>query len=234
VSLILPRRLREGLALPKRLRCNPAFPQHQRGLINPYIFATGGGGGVTVLWNPSDFNAAFTLSGGNLVAVRTGSDGWVSGRADHNFTAGKLYFEVLIGGSGSDAGLMVGLGDPAASLSNYCGSDNFGFGYNSNAGHKYHGGNDDGLYGAAYGGGDNIGIGWNAGSGTIFVRQNGVWQGGGDPVADTGYMYIVGAGTNFFPMISGYFGAGAHNFTLLATPSSIQYSLPTGFSTIGV
>lgn len=208
------------------------MPWRQRGIVNPYILGGGGGGGPTVLWNPSDFNAAFTLSGGNKVAVRFGSDGWVSGRADHSFSSGKLYFGVLIGGSGSDAGLMVGLSDGSMSLNSFCGNDGLGFGYNSNVGDKYNGSNTS--YGSAWGGGDHIGVAWDVGPGYIWFAKNNVWQASGDPASGSAPAFTLGAGSNLFPTISGYFGAGAHNFTLQANATDSTYSPPAGFSMVGV
>lgn len=204
-------------------------------MSTPQILVAGrtASGGVSVTWNPSDFNAAFTLSGGNLVAVRTGSDGWVSGRATHSFTTGKYYFGVRIGGAGSDAGLMVGLSDAAMPLTNFCGNDGFGFGYNSNAGDKYNGGGPL-SFGAAFGGGDHIGVAWNATNGDMWFALNNTWQGtSADPAAGTGAAFSPGGATNLYPTISGYFGAGTHNFTGQFKIADSSYTPPTGFSMVG-
>jgi hypothetical protein len=186
------------------------------------------------LWNPADFNANFTLSGGNKIAVRAGPDGWVSGRADHSFASGKKYFGVLIGGAGADAGLMIGWSEAAATLANYVGFDTHGWGFNSNAGDTYASGAGPFAYGGAWGGGAHIGAAIDFGAQKMWWAINNVWQNSGNPAAGTGWAFTSFGALTLFPTISGYFGAGTHNFTLQANATDSTYAPPSGFSMIGV
>ena len=81
--------------------------------------------GSATTWNPSDKNAAITLTGSNLIASNTGSASYVAVRATNSLSSGKAYWEFTwsaFTGAFASSFSGVGLGTSAMSLSNFVGA----------------------------------------------------------------------------------------------------------------
>jgi hypothetical protein len=192
----------------------------------------GGGTPVTpVTWNPADKASLITLSGGNLIAARTGADGYNSVRATTSRATsggGKYYFECLVSGGAAAPGLMVGIAPPTDSLTAFVGTGTTAYGYNSDNGQKYTSGANS-TYGSTYANGDVIGVALDFALRRIYFAKNNIWQNSGDPTTDTNYAFSIAAGT-YFPMISLYYGAGAQTLVGRFKSSDFSYSPPSGYS----
>lgn len=84
------------------------------------------------------------------------------------------------------------------------------------------------AYGAAYTSGDVIGIAVKRSTGSIWFRKNGVWQGGGDPVAGTNAAF-TGVSFPLFPLVGGINGSV---FQARFSATDFGYSPPTGYAAL--
>jgi len=150
-------------------------------LINPYLLAAVAG----VTWNPADKDAAITLSSGNLVATLTTGNGAfhaVRATVAHDVTdSAGYYFEVTSNLSATDD-IVPGIGLAAASLTypGDSGSNSVGY-YNRNGQILFNGAGSS--YGSAAGVNTTIGVAIR--NGKVYFSRQGVYQGSGDPVAET-------------------------------------------------
>jgi hypothetical protein len=85
--------------------------------------------GAVTTWNPADKNAEITLSGGNLIATRTGGAGstYTNVRATVAHSAGKKYFQckAIVSGASSELGSLA-LADASFELGWYFGASGVG------------------------------------------------------------------------------------------------------------
>jgi hypothetical protein len=179
-----------------------------------------------VTWDPLTMGSYLTLSNGNLTATTGNGGSWSSVFATAGKATGKWYWEITIT---ADGGFYLSTGVSTrdgltGSLSNFVGSDTYGYGYVNNNGHKYNN-NAGSTYGATYTSGDVIGVAFDADNHTIEFFKNNTSQG----VAYTGMI----AGT-YYPVMSLY---------TVVSPSAIivadfghtsfVYSPPSTFVRIG-
>ena len=92
-------------------------------LIGISSFVTSGGGITYATWNPSDKDAAITLTSGNLAVVS--SSAFVACRANIGKSSGKWHWEVKITNGG---GAIIGIGNLTANI-----NSSFDFGSNVNS-----------------------------------------------------------------------------------------------------
>jgi hypothetical protein len=188
----------------------PAWNTDDLGISTPVV--------TVVTWNPADKDSNITLSGGNLIATKTGAgSAWVSVRANLGRSSGKYYFE--ISNSGASTFLMIGVANAADSLAQFVGVAANSAGYYSVTGHKFNS-NVDSAYGATYASGDVVGVAYDFGTGSIEYFKNNVSQG----VAFTGL-----AGTKY-PCVSIFEGSSVKSATGQFSAADLTYSPPSGFS----
>ena len=138
-------------------------------------------------WNPLDKGSYISLSDGNLSAA-VSADTINMVRVTNGKTSGKWCLPVRINhmaGSGISA-IMLGMSHTYASLTYFCGSGYWGWGFNTSNGNAYFASS-----GYAYGGtcvdGDVVEILFDAGANTVRYAINGVVQNGGTPAASDLY-----------------------------------------------
>lgn len=172
------------------------------------------GAGVTyATWNPSDKDASFTLSGGDLTAANDGS-GFAICRANTGVSTGKWYWEITINTLGSS---KIGIAKSTESLSNYLGSGAGGYSYADN-GDIWNNGSNTTLCSCPQTAGDVVGIKLDLNAGTIEFLLNNTSLG----VAFTGL-----SGT-FYPAVSG--GFSVSDYTANFGASAFVYSVPSGYN----
>lgn len=165
-------------------------------------------------WNPSDKNAAITLSGGNLVAT-TPATTVSQVRATLGKSSGKWYWEV----TGMDSGgSLFGIATSAASLSNWTGGQSTSWGYYY-TGSVYNGGS---IIAGPFGtlvSTDVMGFALDMSANTLAFYKNNVLQ----------YTATIAAGT-WYPALGQSGGAGSTAFTANFGASALTYSPPAGFN----
>jgi len=86
--------------------------------------------GSSVRFDPANIGAYVTLSNSNQVATTNIlASQWFSAKSNTTFTSGLIYFEMCFLSKGLVQGIMVGVGNAAASNANYIGSDTNGISY---------------------------------------------------------------------------------------------------------
>ena len=183
-----------------------------------------------VTWNPADKDSLITLSGGDLLATRSGSDNsWRSVRATTSRNAGKLYFEIVNTTSVS-TGMMAGIGTSAAALTSYpgAGTTSWGFHANASGSETYHNGSSSNSGGSQVGSGSYARIAVDLDAGKLWLGTSGSWEGGGDPASGTSPTYSFTPGIDLFPMLGMYKTNQA--CTLRAAAGAMGGSIPSGFS----
>jgi len=175
-------------------------------LLNPYIYATGGGGGgpATFIWNSATKGPTVTLSGANLIANTNTAN---SVRGSVGRSSGTWQFEITLGPSDPTNFWMVGIGNASAPNTLYPGGDANGIGYYAASGAAFGLGGSTG-WGVGAGNAQVLTIRWNAGTGVISAKIDGVDQG---PASYT----ITGT---LFPMVGdGGTGAPGQTFKINTT-----------------
>ncbi len=173
-------------------------------------------GGLLNIPNSSDASPDILLSGYTIENTLAGS--WQSVRATQGYFAGKWYWEVTINSGGTyPNGIVIGVGNSSAVLTNFCGYDANGYGYDGNNG-AYYNNNTATALGATYTTGDIISVALDADAGTVTFYKNGVVQGSA---------ITIGAGT-WLPMFSEY-GDG-ELITVNFGQSEFSYPVPSGFN----
>ncbi len=166
------------------------------------------------VWNTLDKGANNTLSNGNLqFQISSGNQGTVRSTFSLPST-GKWYWEVTMTALGP---LLTGIATSAATLTNYVGSDAYGWGYNSGDGLVYNNGTTI-RANATLAAGDIVGVAFDSGAGSLSFYKNNVLQ----TTAITGFTpatvnYFIAAGTNGG---AGILNCGQRPFT---------YTPPTGY-----
>lgn len=186
-------------------------------------------------WNPSDADAHFVFSGGNLTATgSTGLTAYKSCRATTSKSSGKYYFEVKIGviGSGQTG---FGMGLASAALTNYIGSGtNNGFSIFS-GGNFFVNGASTSVFGSGVTANTIVGCAVDITNGLVWFKGVAVsltaWnaQSGGtaDPATGTGGKSFTASGA-LFPSLS--FSSSIDQETGNFGPSGFAGTVPSGFS----
>lgn len=152
-------------------------------------------------WNPSDKNAAVTLSGGNLVAACTAAGATV--RATVGKSSGQWYWEVTLSGSGY---WFLGVANTTQALSSQLGTPN-STGVQSND-YYYNSSTSGPGTGYTLVSGNVIGFGLDADAKTLKIYQDNVLR------ITIG---AIQAGT-VYPAVSGYSGTEVYTANFGATP----------------
>lgn len=173
-------------------------------------------GAGTVTWNVNDKGTNLTLSGGNLIATKSGSSvTQATVRATHGYSSGRRYFEVVMAGTAASPFSEIGILRETDALPNYLDLAANAYCYYQETGSKYN--NAVGAaYGAPYADGDVIGVDLNMDAGTLEFFKNNVSQG----IAYTGL-----SGT-FYPATAVFRTAATH--TGRFKRSSFTYAPPAG------
>ena len=189
---------------------------------SPTSYGTDTGVGGTVrgnyaTLNPLDKGSNLSTVDGNL-QVNTTTGSWNTIRSTIGITSGKFYWEFY---ATNTANAMGGITTSAASISNYIGSDAYGWSYNEGDGNKYNNGSGS-AYGATYTTNDIIGVAFDADNGTLTFYKNNSSQ-----------------GTAFTGLTSGpYFPAFAVNNSLGVNivanfgQRAFAYTAPSGFKAL--
>lgn len=177
-------------------------------------------------WNPIDKSNSISLSGGDLVATATDTS-WKSARANTSANTGKIYFEGKVT-VGSDGNYLLGIGNAAALVSDYCGGNINSWGWGHVASLKFHNSSQI-SWGTAPTLNSVIMLAWNADTGKLWFGKDGTWFSSGDPANDANPAYTGVTGT-LFPMVSIYSNNSA--ITANFSTASFVYTPPTGFSSI--
>lgn len=174
---------------------------------------------ATTTWNPSDKNAGYSLSGGNLVATVSGAGGsFISLRAIAGISgSSKKHFEYTITTTGLQLG---GLGNVSADLNNLAGNDGNSIGYIYNGSVQVGGPGVASLL--SYTVGDTVSVEIDRGANLIwFAKNTGDWN--NDPSANpaagtlgidisvvTGTLYPMGTSFSNGSVLTANFGATAY------------------------
>lgn len=174
---------------------------------------------VAYAWNPSDVNAAVSLSEGNVRATTTAS-GWVGGRT-----------VVSMEDAASSVGRYAEF--ECVSLTNYCmvgfapGTATLDSVLYTDVGSCLHYSN-----GTKYPGGASFGSSWTTGdrimlavrNGKSYFGKNGTWFDSADFTAETGFAASGHSGRKYLAMVA--YACSMRVFPALADQT---YSAPTGF-----
>lgn len=155
-------------------------------------------------WNSADATppssaSGWVLSESDRLATWTEglSRGGIRATQGRDVAATDLYFEVDVVSAPAFDLLMVGLSALSELVQSWWfGPD--GYGYN-HEGRTFNAGASLGFYGDAYGAGANIGF--LIRNAALYIRLDGVWQGGADPDAETGAAYTGLVGT-LYPSVA--------------------------------
>lgn len=187
------------------------------------FIGTGAAAFPFMAWNPADSGAGGTFSNGNRTVTQdVGVGGYRTTRATHPMPDGG-YVEVVLNVSGSSPFQIIGLCNSAQSLTNYVGNGTDGWSYYQDTGVKTHNAVNT-AFGASYAANDVIGIALKGGK--VWFAKNNVWQGGGDPAANTGEAFSGLTGT-LYVACSRY--SPNSRFTIRPSTATQAYSPPTGF-----
>lgn len=157
------------------------------------------GSGPVVTWNPSDKEANFALSGGNLTVTRSGGTAtWGGIRATYARDAATAnhYFQFTAGNSEQ----MIGVANASENITtaHFIGGTVNGWSHYSSAGKKINN-NVQTAYGVTWTTGDKIGCLLK--NGKLYFRKNGTWMNGADIAAETGWAFSGLTGP-LFPAMS--------------------------------
>src|SRR5690348_16809829 len=134
-------------------------------------------------WNPAASGAGWTFSNGNLTAARTSGSGDTMVKATTSRTSG-YYEDVPTIAAGS---VTVGVATSGNSTADWVGDSATSCGYASSGAVFINAVSQAGPW-ATYTSSDVIGVCVKASK--VYFSKNNVWQGGGDPVAQTGGLDI--------------------------------------------
>jgi hypothetical protein len=154
------------------------------------------GGGSSTVWNSSGglpaSSADYALSNANLTATRSVNTGNVTvfGSAGHSGT-GDWWFDITISGTFN---FTVGVANASHANNTFVGGDANSVGYNAADGQIYQSITGIGA-GAAYNSANTIRV--RVKNNKLYFAKDGVYQNGGDPVAQTGGIDISGLGVVF-------------------------------------
>ena len=194
--------------------------------IGPAFFAAAG---TTVTLNPSDKDSSITLSSGNMVATKGGTDANRSVRATlaRDAATDNGYWEVYTAEVTASAFITIGLAPAGLSLTSYVGSTTTSWAFYADTGQKYTNGSAS-AYGSSWKT-NGLVIGVAMKNGKVWFAINNTWQNSGDPAAGTGEAFS-GLTGSVFPTLSPYRAtAPAHQLGVRFHPSVCTYAPPSGF-----
>lgn len=177
-------------------------------------------------WNPSDKGSDVVLGDGNLAYSLTAANNTVV-RSIFSFNmadnVGRYWLLGITGSAGASNGFSAIANGSLSVSTNELGTTANSWAYKGLDGTKITN-NSASAYGDAWGTGDFIGVATRSGS--IWFHKNGVWQGGGNPVAGTGAAF-----TGITGMIFAAYAANATAWTHTANfgQRSFAYPPPAGF-----
>lgn len=172
---------------------------------------------ATTVWDSGKKASAISLSGGDLVASMPNGV-WCSVLGTVGRSFGAYYFELVPSAS---TYAIFGLAKSTIDAEQYFAVSADGFGYRSDTGQKATGGVFS-SYGSTFAAGDVIGVCTK--NGKVWFAINNVWQGGGNPVAETGEAFSGLSGL-FYPAAALYTCAATAHFSA----GSLTYSPPSGY-----
>jgi hypothetical protein len=182
--------------------------------------ASAGGGGGQSAWNPSDANAAITLSTTNFTndtaTQNSAGSSFRSVRGTKSYatgTANKKIFALFPSSVDTANGWLGGLDNGAGSLTSYVGSGVHSYGVENNSAGDYQDGG-----GATTGSGTCTGLNLaqgqflylaiNFNNGHLFCSKDCItWANSGSPDGDTGFVATLSSAT-YLPMWTGFDNGG--------------------------
>jgi hypothetical protein len=199
-------------------------------IVNPFS-AFGGGTPVVQAWNPADHDAAFVLSGSDLIATRSAAaNAYKSGRALVAAT-GKRYWETTMTANGGFTPPFAAHGVCTISFS-MIGGQGIGaatgsWGFQSRDGDTYAQGTQTVLGYTPIGVGDTLMTAYDSATGKLWWGRNGTWYASGNPGAGTGQHLTVPGGNTVYPSSSLYSSGTSHTSKFV---SGFTYTPPSGFT----
>jgi hypothetical protein len=193
--------------------------------------------GASSVWSASDAAAApggMALSNGGLTVAPT-TTSWSSIRTTISQSSGKLYVEFKNGPTDATGAMMIGAGSSSMDIGTYLGNSSYGFGFFVDAGNIFinMGAGAVENYGTSQtpAANDVWALAIDLTSGKVWLAQNNVWFGGGNPAtgANPAMTYIPANAAPLFPALS-FNGSPFSVWTLQATAASQTYAAPSGFS----
>lgn len=173
---------------------------------------------VTTTWNPSDKDAAITLSNGNLTAACTLAASTSAVRSVRGVSSGTYYWELTINTANQRE--LVGVMDGASSIAALLGSTATSYGYFGFDGQKRNNGS-FAAYGAAFTNNDVISVLLDMDAGTLTFWKNGVTQGQAfSGLTGTLHAAFGGGSGSFTEQVTANFGASGTPFA---------YARPLGY-----
>lgn len=206
--------MRDSYLWRRRRDAYLASQQAQRGfIINPFIFAAGGGTETAQTWDTTYTHANIAFSNGNKTVTHTTF--LINSYSTGTKSSGKYYFEVLIGGTVSTSayvGTAVKSGSTVSAASQF-------LGYRSNGALSPTG--VGGGPNATFTAGDVIGVALDFTGDTLkFYKNNSLQPDYHVSVAGT---RCIAVSTN----------NGSPSYTIRTTTAEFSYSVPSGFSSWG-
>lgn len=182
---------------------------------------------IDTAWNPNDKDSNISLTNNNKTAFMNSAGAGLV-RALLGKSTGLWYYEVYIDDA-STAGdnFRVGIATTAEPATNNVCTTAASWGYVQSA--KKGNNSSFSVFGDSWTSGDVISVALNLTSGKVWFGKNGVWQGGGDPAADTNEAFASVSGT-IYPAISPFLFSGDHRGTGRFRFSEFTGAIPTGFS----
>jgi hypothetical protein len=198
----------------------------------------GGGGPPTSVWSASDAAAnGFTLSNGGLTVTSPIFNVYGTVRGTVSRASGKVYIEFYTPTGAPHApasDLAVGVADAGFVPTNYLGTSNYSAGtFTVNPGNYQSTGflSNYTMTAIEPAAGDVLSIAIDLTAGKIWVAQNNVWFGSGDPSTGANPMWNIttpAAGLAYFPALTLHAPASGV-WTLQSTAASQKYAPPAGF-----
>jgi len=190
------------------------------------------GAATSLYWNPSDKGSAIILSNGNATSTNANAFvTWHSVRSGASHGSGKWYAEEVMDANAASSNIF-GVGTSAAAVTNYCGSDAFGWGIQNDASSTVY--NNAGTTVTALSPpsvNQRSMVAYDAASGKIWLGAKGVWAGSGDPAAGTNPTFTITPGTVLF--LLGSKARSAQTGTLKNQVGENAHTIPSGFSMWG-
>jgi surface protein len=204
-----------------------------RGYLDGYYESAITSAGYTITpleyttWNPSDKDAAITLSNGDLTDEISG--GWRSVRAQYPKSSGKYYWETTFNYNVDGLNTTgIGAANSSAALTSYVGAGANGWEWHPQSANKTHNSVGTTWTISTPTDGDIVMVALDIDNGKIWVGVNGTWPYSGNPATGANEMYQDNdMMTDMMPSHSWYEG-GTCTTNFGAT--AFTYTKPSGFS----
>lgn len=192
-------------------------------------------GASTTTWNSADKDSSITLTGGDLIATKGGTDAFRSLRAIASHSSGKYYWEITINTIVTNTGVQVGVANSSMALTSYVSDTTNGVAWSDHTtGVRL---NDttpsNGSTGTeTYAAGDIVCLALDLDNLKLWVRKNNNnWMGSGtaDPATNTlGASLSTLAAGPYYPAAT-LFDNGGDQITANFGGSAFTYTAPSGF-----